>query len=51
MEFFEKVREGYLRLAAEAPERFAVIDASLTIDEVTAEIESIVNERAGVSLG
>tara|TARA_B100001093_G_scaffold14139_4_gene13078 strand:+ start:3224 stop:3883 length:660 start_codon:yes stop_codon:yes gene_type:complete len=51
MEFFEKIREGYLRLAAEAPERFAVIDASATIDEVTTEIESVFNKRAGVSMG
>jgi dTMP kinase len=51
MEFFEKIREGYLRLAAEAPERFAVIDASATIDEVTTEIESVFNKRVGVSMG
>ena len=51
MEFFEWVRKGYLSLAAEDPERFAVIDASLTIDEVTAEVESVFNERVGVSIG
>ena len=51
MEFFERVRKGYLSLAAEDPERFAVIDASLTIDEVTAEVESVFNERVGVSIG
>ena len=32
--FHEKVREGYLRIASREPDRVAVIDASLPIDEV-----------------
>ena len=36
--FFEKVREGYLRLAREEPDRFCVIDASRKRDELEEEI-------------
>jgi dTMP kinase len=32
--FHEKVREGYLRIASREPDRVAVIDASLPLDEV-----------------
>ncbi len=32
--FHEKVREGYLRIASREPDRVAVIDASVPIDEV-----------------
>jgi len=45
MEFYEKVREGYLALAEEEPGRFAVIDASPEVDEVSASIERVVRER------
>lgn len=34
LEFHEKVRNGYLRLASENPERITVIDASLPLDAV-----------------
>ena len=37
-EFYEKVRNGYLRLAKEEPERFRVIDASGSIEVIEAEI-------------
>ena len=43
--FFEKVRQGYLGLAAQEPERISVIDASLTMDQVEAQITSLVEER------
>lgn len=36
--FHERLRRGYLKLAAAEPERFAVIDAAGTIDEVAARI-------------
>jgi dTMP kinase len=39
--FFEKVREGYLRLAREEPERFCVVDASRKRDEIEEEIWKI----------
>jgi len=37
--FHVRVREGYLRQAAAEPERFAVIDASQSLDRVQADIE------------
>jgi dTMP kinase len=36
--FHRRVRDGFLELAAESPERFVVIDATLGIDEVGAAI-------------
>ena len=36
--FYERVREGYLGLAAAEPQRFAVIDASREITQVQADI-------------
>lgn len=47
MEFFRSVRQGYLDLAREEPERIAVIDASVSIDEVTAAIQAEFAERVG----
>lgn len=44
--FFEKVRAGYLALA-EKEERFAVLDASRSVEEVAAGIESVCQERFG----
>ena len=38
LEFHEKVRQGYLMLARKEPERFKVIDASKTVDEVRADV-------------
>ena len=43
--FHEAVRRGFLDLAAAAPERFAVIDASQAIDEVAAQIEDVAWKR------
>ncbi len=41
IEFFEKVRSGYLELARGEPERIAVVDASGTPDEVEQSILSL----------
>lgn len=38
---FERVREGYRKLAAEAPERVKLIDASRSLDDVQAEIARV----------
>ena len=38
-EFYARVREVYLALAASEPERFAIIDASQTLDDVQAAIK------------
>lgn len=42
--FFERVRSAYLRLAEEAPERFRIIDASLSIEEVHSQIAACLAE-------
>ena len=39
--FHEKVRAGYLELARREPERFKIMDASRSIDEVQAEIRKV----------
>jgi dTMP kinase len=36
--FHRRVRDGFLRLAAEAPERFVIVDATRSADEVGAEV-------------
>ena len=40
-EFFARVRETYLRLAEEEPERFVVVDATQPLETVQAAMESI----------
>ena len=43
--FHEKVRQGFLKVAAEESERFVVIDASKSIDEVAKNIWKIVTDK------
>ncbi|MEQ8206393.1 MAG: dTMP kinase, partial [Woeseia sp.] len=38
--FYTRVRDGYLAIAEAEPDRFAVIDASQTLDEVQQQIRS-----------
>lgn len=44
-EFYEAVRQGYLKLAKAYPERFVIIDASLNQDEVSHLIATILKEK------
>jgi dTMP kinase len=44
VEFFEAVRQGYLGLAADEPERFFVVDARQTIEEMAAQIRVRVDQ-------
>lgn len=44
-EFHERVRRGFLELAKLEPERFYVLDASLTIHQVHEQIKRIVDEK------
>jgi dTMP kinase len=43
--FFEKVRAAYLERADAAPERFAVVDASLDVEAVWSQIQLILETR------
>jgi dTMP kinase len=47
VEFHRKVREGYLQLARECPERIKVIDAARSLDEVEAAIWKEINAILG----
>lgn len=43
--FHEKVRAGYLKVAADEPERFVIVDASKSIEEVAAAIWKTVEDK------
>ena len=43
-DFFERVRECYLQIAAREPERFVVIDTTRSIDEVRADIVTLADQ-------
>jgi dTMP kinase len=45
VEFHQRVREGFLALAGEEPERFVVIDAALTPEDVTKQAMAAVEKR------
>ncbi len=44
IEFFERVRQGYLGLAASQPRRYRVIDASPALPEVQSQLETVLDE-------
>ncbi|MFQ6102607.1 MAG: dTMP kinase [Anaerolineae bacterium] len=45
LEFHQRVRAGYLRLVEQEPQRWVVIDAVRSMDEVQAEIRALVQAR------
>jgi len=45
MEFHRKIRNGFLQLAAESPDRMVVVDSSRAREIVRAEIEEVVRTR------
>lgn len=47
--FYQKVRQGYLKLARENPERIKVVDGGKSVEEVHKNIIKLIN-RCGVSL-
>ena len=46
-EFFQRVRECYLQIAASEPNRFVVIDTTRTIEEVREEISALAEQVVG----
>jgi len=44
-DFFQRVRNAYLEQAEKAPERYAIIDASGSIEEVQSRIEDVFTRR------
>ena len=51
MEFFERVRRGYLEIARQEPERVKVVDASGSIAEVQEAVRRIIEEFLGRDKG
>ena len=49
-EFFNRVREVYLRRANEQPERYAVIDSSQSLDAVKNQIETALDNHFGLNV-
>lgn len=45
VEFHQRVREGYLSMAADDPERWLIVDAAAPMDEIQAELQSLVFHR------
>jgi len=45
LEFHQRVRAGYLELVRQEPERWVVIDAARSVEEVQAEIRTLVGAR------
>lgn len=43
IEFFERVRAGYRQRASVAPERYALIDAGQTLEQVQADIDKVLS--------
>jgi dTMP kinase len=47
LEFYKRVRSGYLSLARGNPQRWVIVDAAQPPEQVQAEIRRIVLERLG----
>lgn len=50
IEFFERVRSAYLSRAESDPQRFAVVDASGTLEQVQQQIHDVLNKYLAVNL-
>ena len=44
LDFFERVRRGYLKQAESEPQRYRVVDASVTLDQVRQQLDAILND-------
>ncbi len=45
VEFHEKVRAGFLAMARAEPERFRIIDASRSVEQVSREIQNVIDRE------
>ena len=50
IDFFKKVREGYLQIAHDNPGRVVVLDANKTVDQLHESIKKIISNKLNVSL-
>jgi dTMP kinase len=50
LDFYQRVRQGYLEMAQAEPERWVVIDAGKTFDQVQADLRQVVIERLGTTV-
>ncbi len=46
-DFFQRVRECYLRIASSEPDRFVVIDTTQSLAEVGAQVEALADQLTG----
>ncbi len=46
-DFFDNVRNCYLQMAEDAPQRYRIIDASQPLDNVTMQLEAVMSELIG----
>ena len=51
VEFFDRVRQGYLQIASENPERVISLDANKSINQLKDEIATKTTEKLNASLG
>lgn len=49
IEFFERVRQGYLAQAAHAPQRYRVVDASVSLEAVQSQLKSLLDDYLTMS--
>ena len=49
-DFHERVRDGYLRLAEAAPERFRIVDASGSPEEIQRAVRHLLKSLPGINL-
>jgi dTMP kinase len=47
LDFFERVRQGYLEQAARAPERYRIVDASQPLDAVQSRLRDLLDTYLG----
>ncbi len=47
LEFHQRVRAGFLEMARAEPERFRIVDAARSVEEVTKEIRDLIDRELG----